>query len=337
MFKFSICAFLLVLSLSGFAQKITSLHTNSTASLRGMYALSGDICWFSGSEGSVLKTTDGGKTFANVSPVGYDSLQFRDMHAFDSSTAIVLSAGLPAVVLKTTDGGKTWKETYRNESKGIFFDGMAFWDEQRGMAFSDAPKNKLILIKTNNQGETWTTIDTALLPAIAEHQGGFAASGTSIFTFDDNKVVIGLGGVTSTLLYSADAGLSWTKIELPLSAGNAASGIFSIDFLNARVGFAVGGNYLGDSLTRRSAARTINGGFTWHAVTDTNINGLYRSCVKYVSAQKLIAVSRTGISLSSDGGVSWKRMDGSYYTVSIGLDKSIWLGGSEGRVAKMKW
>lgn len=327
----------LLLSFSGLAQKIVSFDSGSDASFRGMHALSGDVCWFSGSDGTVLKTTDGGKTFFNVSPVGYDTLQFRDIHAFDSTTALILSAGLPAVILKTIDGGKTWKETYRNKSEGIFFDGMDFWDNKAGIAFSDPPKNKLIVIKTIDQGETWTTIDTALLPAIVEKQGGFAASGTSICTFDNTKVVIGLGGASSTLLYSVDAGLSWTKTELPLSAENPASGIFSIDFLNTRLGFAVGGNYMGDSLSKASAARTINGGLTWHAVTDTNINGLYRSCVKYVTPQKLIAVSRTGISLSKDGGLSWERMKGDYYTISIGVNKSIWLSGSEGRVAKLKW
>ena len=48
----------------------------------------------------------GGKTWENVSIPGTDTLQFRDIEAFDENTAIVLSAGLPATIYKTTNGGK---------------------------------------------------------------------------------------------------------------------------------------------------------------------------------------------------------------------------------------
>jgi photosystem II stability/assembly factor-like uncharacterized protein len=332
--------FLLFLGLVGslHAQTLKSFNTDTDASFRGISAVSEKVCWVSGSTGTVLRTINGGKQFTNVSPPeAYNQIQFRDIQAFGQDTALILSAGLPAVILKTVDGGKSWKETYRNEQAGVFFDGMDFWDNSRGMAFSDAPAYKLLIIQTKDQGESWQTIDSTKLLTLAFKQGGFAASGTSICTYDHNKVVIGLGGAASTLLYSQDAGLNWTKQDLPISAQAPAAGIFSIDFFNARLGFAVGGNYQADSLTAQSVARTIDGGLSWHAVKDTAINGKYRSCIQYVSAQKLITISRTGCSLSIDGGVSWKPFKAKYYSISVAKDKSIWLSGSEGRVARLKW
>ncbi len=329
--------FPLLFAFGASAQRMVPLHTHSKASLRGLHALSAKVCWSSGSTGTVLRTRDGGQSFEMRSPKGYDSLQFRDIHAFSTDTALVLSAGLPAVVLKTTDGGLSWRETYRNEQKGVFFDGMDFWDKKRGMAFSDAPYNKLLIISTRDQGENWQMLDTAALPAVAPHQGGFAASGTSLCTFGEEQVVIGLGGNTARLLYSADGGQSWQKQLLPIDAGTPSSGIFSIDFINSKQGFAVGGDYLGDSLTLRSAAYTEDGGRSWQPVKDTAIHGHYRSCVAYVSTQKLLAVSRTGISLSADGGKSWKPLEGHYYSVSVGKDGSIWLSGNDGRMARMMW
>jgi photosystem II stability/assembly factor-like uncharacterized protein len=309
----------------------------SKASFRGINAVDQQVCWFSGSEGTVLRTVNGGLNFEVCSPKGYDSLQFRDIHAFGKDTALILSAGLPAVVLKTTDGGKHWRETYRNEQEGIFFDGMDFWDHQQGLAFSDAPNNKIVVLKTVDQGDHWTLLDTSLHPAVAEKQGGFAASGSSICCFDKEKAAIGLGGASATLLTTTDGGMHWTKQTLPIDAGTPAAGIFSLSFLDKQKGIAVGGNYLGDSLSTQSAAITVDGGNTWIPLTDPNISGRYRSCVRFVDSKRIVATSRTGISLSANGGGIWQSLPGVYYAVSIGKDQSIWLSGANGQLAKLKW
>jgi hypothetical protein len=40
---------------------------------------------------------------------GYEKMDFRDIEAFDSNTAIIMGITLPAVLLKTKDGGKPGK------------------------------------------------------------------------------------------------------------------------------------------------------------------------------------------------------------------------------------
>src|SRR5690606_29274295 len=67
--------------------------TGTTAQLRGLSVVSRDVVWASGRDGTVLRTTDGGRTFASVGPEGTENLDFRDVEAFDADTAVVLSIG----------------------------------------------------------------------------------------------------------------------------------------------------------------------------------------------------------------------------------------------------
>ncbi len=316
--------------------QLTTFHSGSTSSLRGLCAVSENICWTSGSEGTVLKTTDGGLTWGNLSPKGYDTLQFRDIHAFNRDTALILSAGLPAVILKTVDGGKKWKRVYSNTKQGVFFDAMDFWDEKSGMAFSDAQGKKLLIILTLDGGDSWTELPQEFIPDVEIGQGGFAASGTCLKTFGDSSVVIGLGGVSTTTLLSHNRGKTWLKGKTPLDAGSSTKGNFSFDFINDLEGICVGGDYTGDSATTHSMAKTMDGGKTWRLIDDPIISGKYNSCVSYLNNDTVISTSRTGISYSYNAGKTWKAFSGSYYTCSS-AKQVIWLSGPNGSLAKLSF
>ena len=62
-------------------------ETGSTARFRGLSAVGRDTAWVAGSEGTVLRTVDGGRHWADVSPPGAAELQFRDIEAFDARRA----------------------------------------------------------------------------------------------------------------------------------------------------------------------------------------------------------------------------------------------------------
>ncbi|WP_417590027.1 WD40/YVTN/BNR-like repeat-containing protein [Owenweeksia hongkongensis] len=326
-----------LLCLSANAQLVLSgSPTDSESSLRGLCAVNESICWVSGSEGTVLRTTDEGKTWKNLSPKGYEDLQFRDIHAFGKDTAIILSAGLPAVICKTVNGGKSWKEVYRNEAEGVFFDAMDFWDEQRGMAFSDAPEEHLLIITTTDAGETWKEIPKKHSPKVFSHQGGFAASGTCINTFGKSSALIGLGGPEATVLLTNNFGKTWIKTLAPIDFGEPSKGIFSIDMLNENFGYCVGGDYQADSLTNQNVATTKDGGKTWQTLEHPEILSLYKSCVNVINENDIIATSRTGIIYSHDSGKTWHKLNGSFYSVSTVSGVS-WLSGPSGSVARIIW
>ncbi|HEX2355352.1 MAG TPA: oxidoreductase, partial [Micromonosporaceae bacterium] len=67
--------------------------TGVAARLRGLAPVSDRVVWASGSVGTVLRTVDGGATWAQVGPPGTSDLQFRDIEAFDASHAVILSIG----------------------------------------------------------------------------------------------------------------------------------------------------------------------------------------------------------------------------------------------------
>src|SRR5436190_9242856 len=109
---------------------------NTTASLRGLSVVSEKVVWASGTGGTAIKTTDGGKTWDVMSVRGAEKLDFRDIEAFDSKTAYVLSIGNgeSSRIYKTTDGGETWAEQFRNKDEKAFYDAIACWDKKSCIA-----------------------------------------------------------------------------------------------------------------------------------------------------------------------------------------------------------
>lgn len=130
-----------IFSIAIYAQKtgVLLLSTNAPAnvSFRGMSIPSDDVIWLSGSEGTVGKSTDAGKTWIWIKVKGYEKNDFRDIHAFDSSTAIIMAVGDPAYILKTKDGGLTWNIVFTKTLPGLFLDAMDFRNEKEGICIGD--------------------------------------------------------------------------------------------------------------------------------------------------------------------------------------------------------
>ena len=101
-----------------------------TVRLRGVSAVSNDVAWASGAAGTVLRTTDGGRTWQARPVPGAAGLDFRDVDALSRDTAVVLSIGPGEAsrIFQTEDGGATWTERFRNTDPEAFFDALAFAD-----------------------------------------------------------------------------------------------------------------------------------------------------------------------------------------------------------------
>ena len=63
------------------------------ADFRGLCAVSATVAWASGTGGTVVRTTDGGKSWDVIQVPGAEKLDFRDVDAFDARTASILSIG----------------------------------------------------------------------------------------------------------------------------------------------------------------------------------------------------------------------------------------------------
>ena len=306
---------------------------DTKASLRGLSVVNEKVIWASGTNGTFLKTVDGGKMWTVGKVPDADKLDFRDVEAFDANTAYLLSIGNgeSSRIYKTTDGGATWKLQFKNTNEKAFFDALAFWDFRNGIAMSDPVDGKYLLIETKD-GETWEVIDNNQSPRAKEGEAAFAASGTCLITYGKSNVYLASGGTNARVFYSGARGVSWLALDTPITKGTAGSGIFSIAMLNERQGVIVGGNYEKPDEINNNSAFTSNGGVSW--TPGKGLSG-YRSGVTYVNKNTLIAVGSSGSDLSNDGGRTWKNLDKeNYNSVAAKGKNSIWAVGANGLVAK---
>lgn len=321
----------------------SSQESQTEASLRGLSVVNDRVAWASGTQGTVVRTIDGGEHWTRVDVPHPDRLDFRDIHAFDEQTCVVVNAGSPAFIFRTQDGGKTWSESYRNESKTIFFDALSFWDRDRGIAFSDPQDGRLFVIETADGGRTWTPIDADRCPATHPGEAAFAASGTSMAAMDDQLAWIATGGehgpdeeASARVFRTEDGGRNWTTATTPVFSGESA-GIFSIAFANADHGVVVGGDYKVPSSSKSNLAISDDSGLHWRAPTGSL--GGYRSAVAVLNLDfhaYLVAVGPTGTDVSRDWGDTWRTIDeSSFNSVAFSGDGvSGWAVGEKGRIAR---
>jgi photosystem II stability/assembly factor-like uncharacterized protein len=258
------------LATSQVAQNLTALKSNTTENLRGISVVSGKVAWASGTHGTYLRTTDGGTSWHAAQVPNAEALDFRDVEAFSADLAYLLSAGPgeQSRIYKTTDAGKTWALQFTNKNPKGFFDCMAFWDRDRGIALGDpvidnSGKLKFELIATENGGINWEPLSPESRPPAIEGEGAFAASGTCIAVQGTSNVWFGTGGKAARVFRSTDAGKTWTVVETPISHGPDSAGIFSIAFRDAIHGVIAGGDYKHPDQDGPHLAYTNDGGVTW--------------------------------------------------------------------------
>jgi photosystem II stability/assembly factor-like uncharacterized protein len=189
-------------------------------------------------DGSVVRTTDGGRTWQNVTPPGGTAKDFMDVEAADSNHAIVLAVGPPSQIYRTTDGGATWHVVFEDANPDAFYDCVAFFDHRRGLAVSDPVGGRFRLAGTEDGGRSWHILKNVKMPPALNGEGAFA-TGTCLQAAW-NRAWFGTAtpaGVNARVFTTRDGGRSWTVATTPLPGG-----IRSISFRDPRHGVAVGGD-----------------------------------------------------------------------------------------------
>jgi photosystem II stability/assembly factor-like uncharacterized protein len=316
--------------------------SGTTASLRGVSAVSPTVAWASGSGGTVLRTLDGGRRWRRVaSPPGTDSLDFRDVHGVSASTAYLMSAGpgRQSRIYKTTSAGARWTLQYAGADSAFFLDAVAFWDARRGVAMSDPVDGRFVVLTTRDGGAHWTPVAADSMPPAVAGEAGFAAGGAALATGPGNRAWFGTGGKAARVFASADGGRSWAATAAPLAGGAASQGVFAIAFADARRGVAVGGDYEAPTGRRGVAAHTSDGGRSWHPVDSVAPAG-YRSGLALVpgtGGTTFVAVGTSGSDRSVDGGLTWRATDSTgYNAVSFATRTAGWAVGPQGRIARYR-
>jgi photosystem II stability/assembly factor-like uncharacterized protein len=311
------------------------LTSGIKTSLRGLSVVNDQIIWVSGSNGTIGKSTNGGKDWKWFFVKGFEKNDFRDIEAFDATTAVILSVGDPAFILRTVDGGDTWKVVYENRQHGMFLDAMEFWNEQAGIVIGDPLNGRFFIARTFDGGSTWKEIPQNFRPMADTGEACFAASGTNIRALDKDEAVFVTGGMKSNIF------IRDSKTSLPLLQGKQTTGANSItvwDRFKHKGGnrmVVVGGDFNDDTVSSGTCAFSTDRGKTW--MTSRIPPHGYRSCVEYLSKKYLVSCGLTGIDYSIDNALTWQKIsEESFHVCRISKrGNSVFLAGPKGKVGKL--
>jgi len=323
-------------------QTVKSLGTASiesftidSISIRAIYPVSTQEVYFAGSNGAFGHTNDSGKTWTTKSIVYQDSIvpNFRSI-ASNGKDFFALSIGSPALLYKIVNGNAT--VVYTETHPAAFYDSMQFFDNLHGIAMGDPTDGCLSVIRTADGGNTWKKIPCSKLPKAAKGEAAFAASNTNIAIVNNTAWMVS-GGAKSRVYISTNKGEDWEAYNTPIIQGKGSQGIYSVDFYDEKNGIVVGGDYANPTENKQNKAITTDGGRTWQLVAD-GINPSYKSCVQYIPGSQdkgIIAVGKTGVSLSKDGGKHWQEISKEpFYSIQFVDTHTAWLSGHQ-RMGKL--
>lgn len=250
-------------------------------------------------------------------------------------------------VYRTEDGCAHWTLLFTNPEPGGFYDGLLFVDREHGLLIGDATTSSpkvapvdggyfaLRIRVTADGGRSWAPVVAPSLPAdpgkslYAFPKEGFFAASNSSAIVQDGWLWLGTNQgrvlrIPQRLLafqaahcagavdpYSRSCGiawLGWQSSATPLAGFGDSAGIFSLAFLSAKAGMAVGGDYANANGPAATAAWTTDGGQHW-ALARRPPAGYRSSVACEAGGRRCVAVGPTGSDVSMDGGVTWAGLE----------------------------
>ena len=310
--------------------------TGVTAEFRGLDPVSSRVAWVAGAAGTILRTVDAGRSWQSVGPASASALEFRDIEAFDATSAVALTIGpgTDSRLYRTADGGRSWTESFRNEDPAAFYDCVTFLDRRHGLALSDPVNGKFRILATADGGRSWQVRSPSGMPDALPGEFAFAASGTCLVSAGGRASFATGGGSESRVFTSRDLGRTWSVTSTPIPSGESA-GIYSLAVKPSGAAIAVGGDYRTPPAAPAGAAYLR--GHTWTVAR--KVPGEYRSGAAWVGrGPAALAVGPTGSDISYDAGRTWRRFDtGSFDAVACTGDGACWASGVQGRVARLTY
>jgi predicted outer membrane repeat protein len=184
--------------------------------------------------GIIMGTSDGGKTWIDVTPIN-NSCLFFSVSFLDSNVGIVSGE----CILRTFDGGVTWDEKSLSEPSIIH--SLQFINESTGYFSShDASRRSQdALFKTTDKYNSWDRI----LEGVLSYS---AVGNNTIFAIIENGI----------LMKSSDGGNTWTGIHLGMTQ------LFNIKFVDNSTGWIWGNGTI---------LKTTDGGNSWDDLTSAII------------------------------------------------------------------
>ncbi len=321
---------LMLIAFEAHTQTIKILTSGTKTSMRGLSVVDDKTIWVSGSNGTVGRSLDGGITWKWMTVKGFEKTDFRDIEAFDKTTAVIMGIAEPAYILRTINGGETWQVVFENKDKGMFLDAMEFWNEQAGIVIGDPTKNKFFIARTFDGGKTWQGIAENKLPVADSGEACFASSGTNVRKLSKQEAVFITGGLVSNVIVRDK------KINVPIIQGKESTGANSIAIKNKKIWMVVGGDFNTKDSTTKNAAITFDAGKTWSQPTMPPTG--YRSCIEFLKKKQWITCGLNGVDITNDDGNTFTNIgkEGFHVVRKAKKGRAVFFAGGGGRIAVLK-
>jgi photosystem II stability/assembly factor-like uncharacterized protein len=336
--------------------KLTPQWSGTTQLLIAVSPVNANVVWASGTGGTFVVTTDGGNHWRSGVVPGAENLQFRDVQGVSENVAYLMSIGDNTTdfrIYKTWDGGATWHVQFTNHTENAFYDCMAFWAPNRGVAHSDSVNGQFPELRTLS-GQHWHSIEGSMPPALPG-EASFSSSGTCIATQGDSNAWVTTGGATnSRILATTDGGNTWNAYDTPLISNPSAGGL-SVAFRDAWHGIVGGGDLAVNY--RIQLATSDDGGKNWTLTKKPSIGGTIFA-LAYASGSSISATAKDSsdrtvvitaedapdfdkgaAAWSPDEGQTWYRISGAsgYWGLAFADRQHGWFVGNNGQILKISF
>lgn len=314
---------------------VSKVEVPSSATFRAVRATSDSVVWVSGSKGCVLRSLNYGEGWRMFSPDSLNKSDFRSLYAWGKDTAVVFTAGNPALGFRTEDGGESWYKVFEMHHPKVFINSIDFMNSDNGVAWGDPIDGIFFMLHTQDGGRSWQEMNA---PFSIDGDGGFAASNMCVQYLPSGKIVFVTGVRRSCFYYLEQLVDKWKFSHVPIveNGPSRADGIYCIKMFDDNFGIAAGGNYTKVSTNENIIAITHDGGETW--ISPNSLPHGFISAIGALSPDNklIIAIGSHGSSLSRDGGVNWTfNSDDGYHALSVSPSgKYIYFVGEKGKVGR---
>lgn len=298
-------------------QNYWSLQTSGvTTTLNCIKVVDNNVAWAAGDSGVVIRTIDGGITWASVGGGNIGDNIIWNIDAIDENIALVTFTSPSITYLyRTTNGGVDWQLVY--SQSGGFINDMHMIDQLNGIAYGDPVGGKWTVIRTNDGGASWNRILTEPTPNGSElgiyYNSLCVTDSLHIWFLGDHRVY-----------RSIDGGITW-------SYSTTTNYFLSIWFNTNAIGMA-------STNVPQNSESSVDSGKTWNS---TSFPGGFAYAMAGSGLRDFWYASGLHVYHTSNYGSSWSSemvmLNGDFFAidfVTIGDTAIGYVGGTNGSLAR---
>jgi photosystem II stability/assembly factor-like uncharacterized protein len=117
-----------------------------------------------------------------------------------------IGKGEASRIYQTADGGQTWTLRFKTRTKMPFFDALAFWDRQHGLAMSDPVNGRFLIVATDDGGKTWQPVPGDKMPPALDRRRRVCRERDVFDYAREAECLVVTGGKTARVFRSTDRG-----------------------------------------------------------------------------------------------------------------------------------